>query len=144
MSQHDFFYYYYQHKPILSMMLPLSHIKYSRVFLPFCSVDLSIHVIILYFQREILLSRQFSISKYQNLSFFFFFFFFFFLSFWGCTHCIWRFPGQGSNWSCSHRPIPWPQQHEIQAESATYTTAHDNNRSLIDQILNTAHGNTRS
>ena len=27
------------------------------------------------------------------------------------THGIWRFPGQGSNWSCRCRPMPQPQQH---------------------------------
>ena len=43
---------------------------------------------------------------------------------------IWRFPGQGSNRSCSHRPTPQPQQRGIQAASATYTTAHGNARSL--------------
>ena len=28
----------------------------------------------------------------------------------GCTRCISRFPGQGSNWSSSCRPTPQPQQ----------------------------------
>ena len=41
---------------------------------------------------------------------------------------ILRFPGYGSNWSCSHRPTP--QQLGIQASSATYTTAHGSLRSL--------------
>ena len=47
-----------------------------------------------------------------------------FLSFQGRTRSIWRFPGQGSNRSCSHRPTPQPQQHGIRAASAAYTTAH--------------------
>ena len=33
--------------------------------------------------------------------FLFFFSFLYFFSFWGCTHGIWKFPGQGSNWSYS-------------------------------------------
>ena len=35
---------------------------------------------------------------------------FFFLAFQGCTCSIFRFPGQGSNWSYSQRPVPQPQQ----------------------------------
>ena len=50
----------------------------------------------------------------QNIYFFFAFFFFFFFFFQGCT-CIWRFPGQGSNWSCSRQPMPQPQQRGIKA-----------------------------
>lgn len=34
------------------------------------------------------------------------------------THNIWKVPGEGSNQSC--RPTPQPQQHQIQAKSATY------------------------
>ena len=44
---------------------------------------------------------------------------------------LWRFPGQGSNQSCSHQPTPKPQQCRIRAKSATYTTAHSDTRSLI-------------
>ena len=36
-----------------------------------------------------------------------------FLSFQGCTHGIWRFSGQGSNWSYSCRPTPQLQQCRI-------------------------------
>ena len=36
----------------------------------------------------------------------------------------------GSNRSCSHRPMPEPQQCGIRATSATYTTAHINAESL--------------
>ena len=32
----------------------------------------------------------------------------------------------GYNWSYSCWPTPRPQQHQIRAESATYTTAHSN------------------
>ena len=53
-----------------------------------------------------------------------------FCHFLGCTRGIWRFPGQGSNWSCSHRPTPQPQQRGIQTASATYSTAHSNAGSL--------------
>ena len=53
-----------------------------------------------------------------------------FVSFQGCTHTIWRFPGQGSNQSCSSQPTPQPQQCWIRAASATYTTAYDNAGSL--------------
>ena len=36
----------------------------------------------------------------------------------------------GSNWSCSRRPMPQPQQSQIRAESASYTTDQGNGRSL--------------
>ena len=69
-------------------------------------------------------------SMFSNLSRkYFFFFFFFFLLFRG-HHSIWRFPGQGLNWSCSCWPTPQPQQHRIWAASSTYTTAHGNAGSL--------------
>ena len=48
-----------------------------------------------------------------------FFCLFFVLAFQGHPQSIWRFPGQGSNWSCSCWPMPQPQQCEIQATSAT-------------------------
>ena len=38
---------------------------------------------------------------------------FVFCIFEGRTHGIWRFSGQGSNWSCSCRPTTQPQQHQI-------------------------------
>ena len=41
-------------------------------------------------------------------------------------HGIWWFPGKGSNWICSHQPMPQPQQCRIQAAFVTYTTAHRN------------------
>ena len=47
----------------------------------------------------------------------------------GDTCSIWRFPGQESNRSRSCWPMPQPQQHQIRAMSATYTTAHSNARS---------------
>ena len=56
--------------------------------------------------------------------------FFFFCLFEGHTHSIWRFPGQGSNQSCSHQPTAQPQQHQILAASATYPTTHGNAGSL--------------
>ena len=37
---------------------------------------------------------------------------------------------RGSNWSCSCRPIPQPQQRRIQAMCVTCTTAHSNAGSL--------------
>ena len=39
-------------------------------------------------------------------------------------------PGKGSNRSCSHWPIPQPQQLGIRAQPPTYATAHGNARSL--------------
>ena len=54
-------------------------------------------------------------------------------SFQGHTHSIWRFPGEGANWSCSHRPTPQPQQHGIQAASVAHTTAHGNIGSLTTE-----------
>ena len=63
-------------------------------------------------------------------------FFFFFLSFClfafsrATSHGIWRFPGEGSNWSYSRQPTPEPRQLGIRVASATYTTAHSNAGSL--------------
>ena len=50
--------------------------------------------------------------------------------FFSCTHGIWKFPGQGLNWSCSCQPIPQPKQHGIWDTSVTYTTAHGDAESL--------------
>ena len=55
-----------------------------------------------------------------------FFLFLSFCHFVGHSGSIWRFPGQGSNQSCSHQPMPEPQQREIWAKSATYTIAQGN------------------
>ena len=54
--------------------------------------------------------------------------FFFFVFKHTCS--IWRFPGQGSNWSCGCWPTAQPQQHGIWATSATYTAACGNAGSL--------------
>ena len=77
-------------------------------------------------------TRRISVFTFlQYLEFFFSFFFFWsFCLFCGRSCGIWRFPGQGSNGTCRCRPTPEPEQHGIQAESATYTTAHGNIRSL--------------
>ena len=44
----------------------------------------------------------------------------------GHTCRIWKFPGQGLNWSCSCWPTLQPQWTQIWATSETYTTAHGN------------------
>ena len=65
--------------------------------------------------------------------------YFFFFLFQGCTCGIWKFPGQGSNQSCSCQPTPLPQQCGIQTMSVTYSTAHGNARSQPTergQVLN--------
>ena len=52
-----------------------------------------------------------------------------------CHTCgIWKFPGQASNQSCSCQPMSQPQQHQIQATSATYATACDNTGSLTHSV----------
>ena len=53
-----------------------------------------------------------------------------FFPFYGHTCSIWKFSGQGSNQSFSNKPTPQPQQHQIQAASSTYNTAHGNTGSL--------------
>ena len=63
-----------------------------------------------------------------------FFSFLSFCHFLGCTRGIWRFPGQGSNRSCSQQPMPEPQHHQIRAASATYTTVHSNAGSLTHWV----------
>ena len=68
----------------------------------------------------------------SHVSFFniFIYLFMSFCYFWGHSRSIWRFPGQWSNRSCSHQPMPQPQQLGIRASSATYTIAHGNAGSL--------------
>ena len=41
------------------------------------------------------------------------FYLFTYFAFQGCSHGIWRFPGQSSNWSYSYWPMLQPQQHRI-------------------------------
>ena len=64
----------------------------------------------------------------------FFLIFYYFLYFLGLLPGTWRFPGWGSNWSCSCQPTPEPQHLGIRAMSATYTIAHDNARSLTHWV----------
>ena len=64
---------------------------------------------------------------YASMMIFFIFIFNFFQSH---TCSIWRFPGQGSNWSCTCQPTPQPQQRRTGSTFATYTTAHGNAGSL--------------
>ena len=52
-------------------------------------------------------------AHYFTLEIQFFFFFLSFCPFQGCTHDTWRFPGQGSNQSCSCQPRPQPRQCQI-------------------------------
>ena len=63
-----------------------------------------------------------------------FIYFCLFAIFLGRSCSIWRFLGQGSNWSCSLWPTPQPQQHGIWASSGTYTTAHGNARSVTHWV----------
>ena len=43
---------------------------------------------------------------------------------------MWKVPGQGLNGICNYRPMPQPQQHQIQATSVTYTATCGNPGSL--------------
>ena len=66
------------------------------------------------------LSHNRNSDKYSSCFIsFFFFFFFFFLSFQGCTHSLWKFPGQGLNYNYTCQPMLQTQQYQIQASSAT-------------------------
>ena len=47
---------------------------------------------------------------------------------------VWKFPGQGSNQSCSCWPMAEPWQSRIRAPSLNYTTAHGNTGSLIHWV----------
>ena len=90
----------------------LSHATTIHIFHDFFSHLSSVYLLI-FFQND------WSIPSIQFLTFFKFFFkFLFFWSFClflGHYRDIWRFPGQGLNRSCSHWPIPEPQQHGIRA-----------------------------
>ena len=58
--------------------------------------------------------------------FYLFIYFLSFVLFQDYTHGTCMLPGQGSNQSYSCQPTPQPQQCQVQAMSATYTTAHGN------------------
>ena len=58
------------------------------------------------------------------------FFFFFFCLFRAVPTAYGSSQARGSNQSCTCRPTPQLQQHQIQALSVTYTTAHSNTRPL--------------
>ena len=58
-------------------------------------------------------------------------FFFFFFCFFGAHLWHRKFPGWGSKWGHNCQPGAQPQEHQIWAGSATYTTAHSNTGSLI-------------
>ena len=60
--------------------------------------------------EEIVTSRLIAFSHFAFLSFLFLSFFLFFKDH---TCSIWKFPDQGMDWSCSCRPTPQPQQHQI-------------------------------
>ena len=68
------------------------------------------------------------VKRFSILFIYLFLFFFFPFVFLGLLLRHMELPRLGSNQSYSHRPTP--QQHGIQAESATYTTAHGNASSL--------------
>ena len=53
----------------------------------------------------------------------------FFFLFMATPLSMWKFLGQGLNWSCSWRPMPQPQ-HQIQAASVPYAAARSNAGSL--------------
>ena len=69
-------------------------------------------------------------ETFTNILGFFFFFFFCLFVFLGPYPWHLEVPGEGSNRSCRRWPTPQPQQGQIQAGSATYTTAHGNAGSL--------------
>ena len=74
---------------------------------------------------------------------FLFFLNLFYFIFKGHTRDIWKFPGQGSNRSCSCQPTPQPQQRRIRGTSANDITTRGNARSLNTergQGLNPSHG----
>ena len=79
-----------------------------------------------------LVDEKVSLFSLYSIFLFFAFNFYFLISF--CLlwphHSRWRFPGKGSNGSCSCWPTPQPQQHGIRTTSATYTTAHSHTGSL--------------
>ena len=59
--------------------------------------------------------NTFYFSRYINLTLYCYFMYvcMYFAFFLGFTSGIWKFLGQGSNWSCSYQPTPQPQQHRI-------------------------------
>ena len=73
----------------------------------------------------------------------FFVFVFVFLSFEGFTCDTLRFPGQGSNWSCSLRPVPQPQHARSKLHHSSWqrrilnllSEARDQTRNLVAPSL---------
>ena len=102
---------------------------------PLCSGDESYLVssFLFFFLNSSLTTSTFA-SSLSSFHFFSFSFLLFYLSFQGCTRDTWRFPGQGLNQICSRPPMPQPQQCQIRAVSATYTTAHSSARALIHRV----------
>ena len=69
-------------------------------------------------------TKMIQVSRASICSFFLSFFFFM------ATPAAYGDSQALSSWSCSHRPIPEPQQRGIWAAFATYTTSHSNAGSL--------------
>ena len=109
--------------------------KFDQIFKhyinPFAGYLLSVFIVVRFGDASVKIRNGFAPSDLESTRnsqwgmemwgrsrcFFFFFFFLSFCLFWGGTLGIWRFPGQGSNWSCSRRPTPEPQQCQIQDPS---------------------------
>ena len=82
-------YYYF----VLHYLFRFTHILHLHFFFFFSTF---------FYSFDHLVSFSFFPSELPlEFLFLFFFSFLYFFSFWGCTHGIWKFPGQGSNWSYS-------------------------------------------
>ena len=95
----------------------LCHIAYHVCTIHTHNINMHVHTAETPSAEARALTKPGHILRFTELFFFFFK---------GRTHGIWGFPSQGSNQSFSHWPTSQPQQHRIQASSATYTTAHRN------------------
>ena len=120
--------------PVQSVHLAMFVKTLLNKLIPFyCFSALELCILILTRLLYILELRLFNAENCLSLFWFrinqfFFYFLFLFVFFYSRTYGIWKFLGQGSHQSCSCRPVP--QQHWIQATSATYTTVNSNTRSL--------------
>ena len=89
----------------------------------FCFLFLWLPILVLYL-------NCFFFFMSVHIVFFFFGLFFSWVVFLFVCFSIWKFPGWGSNWSCSCQSTPQPQQCQIWDTSMTYTVSHGNAKSL--------------
>ena len=81
--------------------------------------------------RNLILEAWITCRCFRKHHCFFKIYFIYFKNIYGHTSVIWKFPGQGLNWSYSCWATPQAQQRQIRSTSVTYTSRCGNGESLI-------------